>query len=184
MEYTENYQEALEAKYAEMFDRAIEQADKYIDKLETIIGNNSLVCGTERLALNKTIVITLLHIYEMNNTLIQSLLENFSNKIIEPTEENRVYISRFESEYNSNYKFLTFLNKKLLIRGTNDKIYNFSIAKENHHTSSEIKLLQLELLLNNLFSRYKDTYQQKVKFNTNIKYFITKAKINKCDHSN
>ena len=98
----------------------------------------------------------------------------FSNKIIEPTEENRVYISRFESEYNSNYKFLTFLNKKLLIRGTNDKIYNFSIAKENHHTSSEIKLLQLELLLNNLFSRYKDTYQQKVKFNTNIKYFITK----------
>ena len=31
-------QEALEAKYAEMFDRAIEQADKYIDKLETING--------------------------------------------------------------------------------------------------------------------------------------------------
>lgn len=98
----------------------------------------------------------------------------YCNKIMEPSDDNRICISKFESEYNSNYKFLTFLNKKLLIRGTNDKIFNFTLAKENYGTSSEIKLLQLQILLNSIFSRYNDTYQQKVKFNTSIKYFLTR----------
>ena len=95
----------------------------------------------------------------------------YSNKFVEPTSENRICISRFESEYNS--KFLIFLNKTLLIRGTNDKIYNFTLAKQSYLDSNDPKTTLLQCLLNEIFIKNKDTYQQKIKFNTPIRYFIT-----------
>jgi hypothetical protein len=70
----------------------------------------------------------------------------YSNKFVEPTSENRICISRFESEYNS--KFLIFLNKTLLIRGTNDKIYNFTLAKQSYLDSNDPKTTLLQCLLN------------------------------------
>ena len=95
----------------------------------------------------------------------------YSNKILEPSDDNVIKIYRFESEYT--YKFLNFLNIRLLIRGTNDKIFNFTLAKENK--SNDIKILQFQCLLNYIFSKNKDTYKQKVKFNVPIKYFINKT---------
>lgn len=94
----------------------------------------------------------------------------YSNKIIEPSEDNVIKIYRFESEYT--YKFLNFLNKRLLIRGTNDKIFNFTLSKERYGDSNDIKILQFQCLLNYIFSKNKDTYKQKIKFNVPIKYFI------------
>ena len=95
----------------------------------------------------------------------------YSNKIIEPSEDNVIKIYRFESEYT--YKFLNFLNKRLLIRGTNDKIFNFTLSNEINSDSIDIKILQFQCLLNYIFSKNKDTYKQKIKFNVPIKYFIS-----------
>ena len=93
----------------------------------------------------------------------------YSNKITEPNDENNIKISRIDSEYSKSY---TFLNKRLLIRGTNDKIYNFTLEKENYFNSSEIKFLQMQTLLNYTFAKDKIAYQLKVKFNVLIKYFL------------
>jgi hypothetical protein len=95
----------------------------------------------------------------------------YSNNMIEPTYDNIIKIFRFESEYT--YKFLNFLNIRLLIRGINDKIFNFTLAKEIE--SNDIKILQFQCLLNYIISKNKYTFKQKIKFNVLIKYFIIKT---------
>jgi hypothetical protein len=95
----------------------------------------------------------------------------FVNKLCEPTNDNRVYITRFESDYS--FKFINFSQKKLLIRGSNEKLYNFSLIFERFNENSENKIMQLQTILNSSFSNNKDTYKSNVKFLLPIKYQIT-----------
>jgi hypothetical protein len=95
----------------------------------------------------------------------------FAHKLAEPLSDNKVYISRIESEFC--FKFINYSHKKLLIRGSNEKLYNFSIVFDHHKDSSEGKLIQLETVMNSLFASNKDTYRSNVKFNIPIKYYIT-----------
>jgi len=96
----------------------------------------------------------------------------FTNKIQEPTSENRVFISRFESEFN--FKFINSAHKKLIIRGTNEKLYCFKITNEIFgKDNSDIRIAQLQVLLNFMFAANKDTYKSNVKFNLPIRFQIT-----------
>jgi hypothetical protein len=95
----------------------------------------------------------------------------FANKLTEPIQESKIFINRIESEFC--FKFINYSHKKLLIRGSNDKLYNFSIVFDLHKDYSENKMMQLESILNSLFVTNKDTYKSNVKFNIPIKYYIT-----------
>ena len=96
----------------------------------------------------------------------------FSNKIIEPTADNKVFISRFESEFN--FKFINFANKKLIIRGSNEKLYSFKIVNEIFgKDNSDFKIAQMQVLLNYIFATNKDTYKCNIKFNLPIRFQIT-----------
>ena len=118
----------------------------------------------------------------MNNVLIQKLYNTnfddielpgfFTHKLTEPTNENRVFISRIETEFS--FKFINFSHRKLLIRGSNEKLYNFLIHYDIYKDSSENKILQLQTILNSIYSSNKDTYKTNVKFNIPIKYDLTK----------
>lgn len=113
----------------------------------------------------------------INNKLYNTNFEDveipgyFMNKITEPNNENKVYITRFESEYN--FKFINFSHKKLLIRGSNEKLFHFSIVFETHKENTEQRISQLQTLFNNIFASNKDTYKSNVKFILQIKYQIT-----------
>jgi len=96
----------------------------------------------------------------------------FTNKIQEPTEDNKVYISRFESEFN--FKFINFAHKKLIIRGSNEKLYSFKIVNEIYgKDNSDIRISQMQVLLNYIFATNKDTYKSNIKFNLPIRFQIT-----------
>lgn len=96
----------------------------------------------------------------------------FTNKMVEPTEENIVYIGRFESEFN--FKFLNYSNKKLIIRGSNEKLYSFKIISEFYgKDSTDYKISQMQYLLNQIFMKNKDAYKNNIKFNLPIKFQIT-----------
>jgi hypothetical protein len=113
----------------------------------------------------------------LNNKLYNTNFEEveipgyFVNKIVEPSAENRVYITRFESEYS--FKFINFSNKKLLVRGSNEKLFNYTILFEKYKENQENKLLQFQTLLNCIFTSNKNTYKSNVKFIIPIKYTIT-----------
>jgi hypothetical protein len=115
--------------------------------------------------------------YILNNKLYNTNFDDveipgfFMNKLSEPTNENRVYITRFESEFS--FKFINFSQKKLLIRGSNEKLYNFSITHEKFKENCEGRVLQLQSVLNSIFSSDKDTYKSNVKFILPIKYQLT-----------
>lgn len=95
----------------------------------------------------------------------------YSNKIVEPTNENRIYITRFESEFS--FKFANFSSRKLVIRGMNEKLFNFSIIYENFREFND-NLSQLQALLNSIFASNKDTYKSNVKFNIPIRCSLNK----------
>ncbi len=96
----------------------------------------------------------------------------FSNKIQEPTSDNKVFISRFESEFN--FKFINYAHKKLIIRGSNEKLYSFKIINEIFgKDNSDIRIAQMQVLLNYLFAKNKDTYKSNIKFNLPIRFQIT-----------
>jgi len=99
----------------------------------------------------------------------------FLTKFSEPVQENRVYISRFESEYN--FKLVCLPNKKIFIRGSNEKIYNFNVttnlAINAPKYENEAKIMQIMSLFNSCFALNKDTYKRNVKMNIPIKIILT-----------
>ena len=96
----------------------------------------------------------------------------FANKFIEPNSDNKIYISRIESEFNC--KTVNLISKKLIIRGTNEKIYNFMIQNSKPSDfEQEHRLLQIMALFNFCFIGNKDSYKRNIKFNLPIKYYIT-----------
>jgi serine kinase of HPr protein (carbohydrate metabolism regulator) len=62
----------------------------------------------------------------------------FSNKIEEPTEENILYISKFESEYSQ--KFNCDARSKVLIKCSNDKLLNFILINQNANENFDMKI--------------------------------------------
>jgi hypothetical protein len=95
----------------------------------------------------------------------------FSNKIIEPTEQNIIYISKFESEYS--HKFITDARSKVLIKCSNDKLLNFIIVNQEADKNIDMKMYMMQILFNFIFAKNFQTYKRKVCFVTPIKYHIS-----------
>ena len=95
----------------------------------------------------------------------------FSNKIEEPTKYNKIYISKFESEYD--YKFITDARSKVLIRCSNDKILNFIIVKKDADKNVDMEIYMMQILFNFIFAKNYQTYKRKILFLTPIKYPIS-----------
>ena len=97
----------------------------------------------------------------------------WANRLTELSWTNsKLHISRFESEYHNNFKIISFVSKKLLIRSTNEKLYIFNTSYENNY--NEFKLHQFQSVLNNIFIKYKDTYKRGIKFNIPLRFRINK----------
>jgi len=95
----------------------------------------------------------------------------FNNKIEEPTENNIIYISKFESEYS--HKFITDPRPKVLIKCSNDKLYNFIIVNQDAEKNIDMKIYMMQILFNSIFAKNYQTYKRKVCFITPIKYHIS-----------
>ena len=95
----------------------------------------------------------------------------FSNKIVEPTEQNIIYISKFESEYS--HKFITDARSKVLIKCSNDKLLNFIIVNQEADKNIDMKMYMMQILFNFIFAKNFQTYKRKVCFVTPIKYHIS-----------
>ena len=98
----------------------------------------------------------------------------FSNKIEEPTEQNKIYISKFESEYS--HKFITDARSKVLIKCSNDKLLNFIIVNQDADKNIDMKIYMMQILFNSIFAKNYQTYKRKVCFITPIKYHISSKK--------
>jgi hypothetical protein len=94
----------------------------------------------------------------------------FSNKIEEPTEENILYISKFESEYSQ--KFNCDARSKVLIKCSNDKLLNFILINQNANENFDMKIYLMQILFNFIFAKNNQTYKRKILFITPIKYHI------------
>jgi hypothetical protein len=100
----------------------------------------------------------------------------FSNKMIEPNEQNIIYISKLESEYS--YKLITDARAKVLIRCSNDKLMSFILENQDADKNIDKKIYIMQLLFNYIFEKNYETYKRKVKLYVPIKYFInSKLKI-------
>jgi len=96
----------------------------------------------------------------------------FANKFVEPNSDNRIFISRIESEFNC--KTINLSSKKLIIRGTNEKIYNFIIQHSKPSDfEQEHRLQQIMAIFNFCFIGNKDSYKRNIKFNLPSKYYIS-----------
>ena len=95
----------------------------------------------------------------------------FSNKIVEPTENNTLYISKLESEYF--YKLITDARTKILIRCSNDKLMSFILENQDADKNIDKKIYIMQILFNYIFQKNYETYKRKVKFYIPIKFFIS-----------
>ena len=95
----------------------------------------------------------------------------FNNKIEEPNENNMIYISKFESEYSQ--KFITDPRPKVLIKCSNDKLFNFIIVNQDAEKNIDMKIYMMQILFNSIFAKNYQTYKRKVCFITPIKYHIS-----------
>jgi hypothetical protein len=95
----------------------------------------------------------------------------FSNKIVEPTDQNIVYISKLESEYS--YKLITDARTKILIRCSNDKLMSFILENQDADKNIDKKIYIMQILFNYIFEKNYQTYKRKVKFYIPIKFFIS-----------
>ena len=95
----------------------------------------------------------------------------FNNKIEEPTENNMIYISKFESEYS--HKFITDPRPKVLIKCSNDKLFNFIIVNQDAEKNIDMKIYMMQIIFNSIFAKNYQTYKRKVCFITPIKYHIS-----------
>ena len=95
----------------------------------------------------------------------------FSNKIIEPNEQNTLYISKLESEYS--YKLITDARTKVIMRCSNDKLMSFIVENQDADNNIDKKIYIMQILFNYIFEKNYETYKRKVKFYIPIKYFIS-----------
>ena len=94
----------------------------------------------------------------------------FSNKIEEPTEQNKLYISKLESDYS--HKFNTDARAKILIRCSNGKLLNFIIINQKADKNIKMRIFLMQILFNFIYEKNYQTYKRKVCFITPIKYHI------------
>ena len=95
----------------------------------------------------------------------------FSNKIQEPTAENIIYISKFESEYSQNFNFDA--SPKILIKCSNNKLLKFIIVNQDIKKNFDMKVYMMQILLNFIFEKNIQAYKRKIFFITPIKYHIS-----------
>ena len=95
----------------------------------------------------------------------------FSNKIVEPNEQNVLYISKFECEFS--HKFITDSRTNVLIRSKNDKFIYFILEKQDADKNTDNKIYLMQILFNHIFEKNLETYKRKIKFIIPIKYFIS-----------
>ena len=95
----------------------------------------------------------------------------FSNKIEEPTEQNKIYISKFESEYSP--KFINDARSKVFIKCSNDKVLNFIIVNQDADKNIDMKINIMKIIFNFIFSKNYRTYKRKICFISPIKYHIS-----------
>ena len=95
----------------------------------------------------------------------------FSNKIEEPTQENIIYISKFESEYSQNFNFDA--SPKILIKCSNNKLLKFIIVNQDIKKNFDMKVYMMQFLFNFTFEKNIQTYKRKIFFITPIKYHIS-----------
>ena len=94
----------------------------------------------------------------------------FSNKIIEPNEQNILFISKFENECSN--KLISDSRTNILIRINNEKLLYFLIEKQDAEKNVENKIALMQILFNYIFEKNIETYKRKIKLITPIKYFI------------
>ena len=95
----------------------------------------------------------------------------FSNKIIEPNEENILYIIKFESEVS--HKLITDSRTNILIKCNNEKLMYFIIENQEAEKNIDRKIYLMQILFNHIFKKNYETYKRKIKFLVPIKYFIS-----------
>lgn len=126
---------------------------------------------------------------------ISAFLANFNEKGIElpgqyvindqePLPEHTIFIQKFEPMiYRSGIN-----SKKIAIKGSNSKIYAFvmnAIQSTNDYSKfcSEERVVQLKMIMNQIFSRQKETWRRGIKFYTPIKVVMHLIRINQDDLS-
>ena len=95
----------------------------------------------------------------------------FSNKIMEPTEQNMLFISNFE--IGNNCKFINDARTKVLIKCSNDKLLNYIIVNKDASRDVDMKIYKIQILFNFIFAKNYQTYKRKIRFITSIKYHIS-----------
>lgn len=76
--------------------------------------------------------------------------------------------------------------KKLVIKGSNQKVYafviNFVTSKDDYqkHCSDE-RVMQIKMLMNNIFAKNKETVRRGIKFYVPIKVLMLRAKLSQDD---
>ena len=96
----------------------------------------------------------------------------FSNKIIEPTEQNILYITKFENQF-SQQKFINDSRINMIIKCNNDKSIYFILEKQNAENNIDNKIYLMQILFNFIFEKNIETYKRKIKFFIPIKYFLS-----------
>ena len=95
----------------------------------------------------------------------------FSNKIIEPNENNILYITKFESEVS--HKLITDSRTNILIKCNNEKLIYFILENQDAEKNIDKKIYLMQILFNHIFQKNFETYKRKIKFLVPIKYFIS-----------
>ena len=95
----------------------------------------------------------------------------FSNKIIEPNENNVLFISKFECEFS--HKLITDSRTNILIRCNNDKLLYFILENQDAENNIDNKINLMQILFNHVFEKNLETYKRKIKFLIPIKYFLS-----------
>ena len=95
----------------------------------------------------------------------------FSNKIIEPNEQNILYISKFESEIS--HKLIIDSRTNILIKCSNEKLMYFILENQDAEKNINGKIYLMQILFNHIFQKNFETYKRKIKFSVPIKYFIS-----------
>lgn len=83
----------------------------------------------------------------------------FSNKIIEPNEQNTLYISKLESEYS--YKLITDARTKVIMRCSNDKLMSFIVENQDADNNIDKKIYIMQILFNYIFEKIMKHIKEK-----------------------
>ena len=94
----------------------------------------------------------------------------FSNKILEPNDQNILRISKFENQFSQ--KLIHDSRINMLIKCPNDKLIYFILEKQNAENNIDNKIYLMQIIFNSIFEKNIDTYKRKIKFLIPIKYFL------------